>query len=62
MLVVENHLLGSRLYRFVPLRMGFTTAWSLRQIVPTQNSRTYACWWRYFRGTRIAHFVLTVLM
>jgi hypothetical protein len=53
--------LGARLYRFFPLRMGFNTAWSLRQIVPTQNSRTCECWWRYFPGTRIAQTVLPVL-
>lgn len=49
-------------YRFFPLRMDFNTAWLLRQIVPAQNSRICACWWRYFRGTRIADLVLTVLM
>jgi hypothetical protein len=43
--------------RFVPLRMGFNTAWSLGQIVSTQNSRTCKCWWRYFLGTRIAGLV-----
>ena len=62
MLVVEYHLLGSQLYRFFPLRMDFTTAWSVKQIVPAQYSRICACWWRYFRGTRIAHLELTVLM
>ena len=41
--VVENLFLVSRLYRFFPLSMGFNTAWSLRQIVPTQNSRTCEC-------------------
>ena len=37
-----------------PCRLDFNTAWSLRQIVPIQNSQTYECWWRYFVGMRIA--------
>ena len=45
-----NHLFCSsghndvELYDFFLFRLSFNTAWSLRQILPTQNSRTCACW------------------